>query len=276
MLGALAFFKGQKTNPSRRQNSIELMESIGLAKARCMALHNRDYQSWGWYSCWHYWQVHQSAGVQTHVHTAQINTTCKSATRKFPGLCAQIMPFLEVWLKYRPWILQVIHWMNWHLEAFTCTCFQTNWSTCTFKFSAVKIFHLLFKIMLFCSPTLKDVAHKHCPLVRSGEKRLSIFKNWGRVTIRIKETSWDCRNHIHRPQNDTYFVRLLLAQSHWKHLMWQNCPGSPNVLQNKQRERTAISFKHLMTVFSNSLLSFRLKMWHLISHLAVIIVYVGG
>lgn len=166
MLGALAFFKGQKTNPSRRQNSIELMESVGLAKARCMALHNWDYQGWSWDSCWHYWRVHPSAGVQAHVHTARVNTTCKSATRKFPGLCAQSMPFLEVWLKHRPWILQGIRWVSWSLEALTCTRFQPNWSTCTRKFAELTISNLLFEMTLFYFPTLKDVAHKHCPVVR--------------------------------------------------------------------------------------------------------------
>jgi len=82
----------------------------------------------------------------------------------------------------------------------------------------LKFFNLLLKIVLFYFPTLKDAAQNHCPLAGSREKRLSIFKmlflNWGRGTIRIKEKNWDCRNHINRPQNDTYFVRLLLAQSH--------------------------------------------------------------
>lgn len=41
MLGALAFFKGQKTNPSRRQDSIQLMENAGLEKSRCMPLYTR-------------------------------------------------------------------------------------------------------------------------------------------------------------------------------------------------------------------------------------------
>lgn len=41
------------------------------------------------------------------------------------------------------------------------------------KFGVLNFFNLLFKIMLFYFPTLKDVAYKHCPLARSGEKWLS-------------------------------------------------------------------------------------------------------
>lgn len=58
---------------------------------------------------------------------------------------------------------------------------------------------------------------------------LSTSKKWGekspnfqdavselrKGTIRIKEkNNLDCRNHINQTQHDTYFVRLLLAQSH--------------------------------------------------------------
>lgn len=96
MLRALAFFKGQNPDPSRRQNSIKLMENVGLAKSGRVSLYIWGYQSWSRQRGWHHQWVHQFTGVQTHVHKAWMNTTCNSCVRKFPGFCAQITSYWEV------------------------------------------------------------------------------------------------------------------------------------------------------------------------------------